>query len=299
MSAPSMPPDRSVELRQLELDAAERARVQQQEEEAARQAELQQLRSAARTSGRGTIEDYFQTQGLDTGQYASSIDSEINRIMSGIAPSDPNPGQYFDSAGAGLYDRLQGANRNKQMNQLDSIFAPNFATKRIPFTLDDPYLGSIEAEQRSSADEIIRNMLDRGVITPTGYQAAQGNLDSQAPGVKARLNEIGTNQLSSGQTDLRGVANEARQTASNLRLGQQFDPFEYSSQADSVFNNFIQNLGNNIRAAAPGNLFQTSGLAAIAGAGQGAQNTPFDPTALAGLKGEDDQQTATQGGSIF
>src|SRR5262249_50683662 len=159
--------------------------------------------------------------------------------------------------------------RTKAMNAVNQAFAPNYEMSRVPFTLDDPYLSGIEAEQFSDADKIIKNMLDRGVLTQSGYNAALTDLQGQEAGVKSRLSEIGTGLLNTEQGKLRDIANSARQTAGGLNLGQQFDPYSYSSQADQSFNDFIGSLGDQIRAQVPGKLFNTAGLAAIGGAGQG------------------------------
>jgi hypothetical protein len=289
MSVPAPPPDRSVELRQLELDASERQRLRQAEEDQRLRTELAGLRSDARTGAQGNAQQYFAQQGLVPGDYATDIDAEINRILSSVPRDDPNPGSYFSNVGPSAYSTAQTGQRNVAQRDLDRIFAPNFETARVPYTLDDPILAGIEAEQRGSADDIIRNMLTRGVITPTGYEAGRADLERQTPGVRAQLNEIGTGQLATGQQALRDIANRARSTASQINLGAPFDPYSFGSEADAAFTNFMNNLGMNIRAAAPGNLFRTSGLGAIAGAGQGAQNTAFDPKALAGIIAEQEQ----------
>lgn len=299
MSAPSPPPDRSVELRQLELQAEERARLRAEAAAEERRRELAALRGSAFEGGRGSAQNYFTLQGLDPNEYASTIENEITRILNSIAPDDPNPGAYFSNVGPQVYDLAETAERGRYGRELDRIFEPNFASQRIPFTLDDPILASIEAEQFQSADDIIKNMLNRGVITNTGYQTARGDLEKQRPGVQARLTEVGTGQLGTGQQRLREVANEGRSTASQLRLGTPFDPYSYSSQADQVFTDFLNNLGANIRAALPGNLFSTSGLATVAGQGQGAQNTVFDPKATAGIFEENEDEEDRLSGSPF
>jgi hypothetical protein len=48
------------------------------------------------------------------------------------------------------------------------------------------------------------------------------------------------------------------------------------------YNDFLSSLPTELASRAPGDLFDTSGLASIAGQAQGAQNLPFDPGALSG-----------------
>lgn len=283
MSQPSIPQSHDLEIAQMESAQHDRAQQEADKKAAERKTELAGLRSNAGTAARGNVNSYFTEQGLDPAQYAGGLDQYINNIMAGVPQDDPNPGSYFQNAGQGYYDQQQGAYRNRNARTLDSIFAPNFAETRIPSTLDDPNIASYENEQRGSADAIIKNMLARHVITQTGFNAANSDLDRQQAGVHSRLDTIGQGLLAGGQDKLRGIANKARSTAQQLNLGSPFDPYSYSSEADQAFNDFLGGLGGNLRAAAPGNLFQTSGLAAIAGAGSGAQNTAFDPDALAGV----------------
>jgi len=299
MSAPSMPPDNSAQVEQMRIAAQERAKAEERQVMEQKKQQLAELRGQSGTAARGAADTYFQGRGVNAADYASDIDALINSTMAGIGPDDPNPGSYFTNFGQTAYDRAQEGFRSKNMREVDKLFAPNFETSRIPFTLDDPYLSAIEAENRASADDIIRNMLDRKVITPTGYAAAQQDLDKQAPGVKTRLNEIGTTTLSEGQTGLKNVAGKARQTASTADLGSVFDAGTYGSEGDAFFNDFVTNLGNVIRGKAPKTLFNTAGLGALAGAAQGAQNLPFDPAAMAGQAKEDDEDEDQTAESVF
>lgn len=297
MSAPSPPPDNSLAVEQSRQQAQREAEERATAKEEAHKGELAGLRSSARTGATGSVNDYFSSRGVDPTKYGGSIASQLNNILGGISPSEENPGAAFSGAGQTIYDTLQTGERTKASDALNRMFSSNFDTQRVPFTLDDPYLASIEAEQYSDADSVIKNMLDRGVLTQAGYGTAQADLEKQRAGVKTRLNEIGTGLLSGEQQGLRDIANSARQAAGNLQLGQDFDPYSYSSQADQSFNDFISGLGDKIRGQIPGKLFNTAGLAAIGGAGQGAGNTAFNPTAASGniADKEEDKQT----GSIF
>lgn len=293
MSAPSPPPDNSLAVEQSRQQAQREAEERAAAKEAAKKAELSALRTSARGAATGNVNNYFSTRGIDPSRYGGSIEQQLNDILAGISPTDENPGSAFTGAGQTIYDTLQSGERTKASDAVNRMFAPNFEMTRVPFTLDDPYLAGFEAEQFSNADKVIKNMLDRGVLTSAGYNAAKSDLEGQRAGVRTRLNEIGTGLLSGQQQSLRDIANTARQTAGGLQLGQDFDPYSYSSQADQSFETFLGSLGDQIRAQAPGDLFSTAGLAAVGGAGQGAGNTAYNPQASAGILGaEDDTDTA-------
>jgi len=289
MSAPSMPPDNSMQIEAMRQQQAQEARAAEERKEKARKEELLGLRSSATTSGRSSAEDYFRQQGLDPGQYAGDIGSKVNKTIAGVSADDPNPGAAFADIGQSLFGELEGGARSKAGRELDSLFAPDFEMKRLGWTVDDPYLAGVEAEQRSTADETIRRMLDRGVITDTGYAAAMADLERQGAGVKSRLNEIGTGLLGTGQQSLRDVANRGRTAASQLKLGSTFDPNSFGSEADRLTSEFLANLGTGIRSRITGNLFQTGGLGSVAGAAQGGQNTTFNPAVTAGVPTEEDE----------
>jgi|SRR4051812_3552342 hypothetical protein len=302
MSAPSPPPDNSLAVEQSRQQAAKEAQAAADAKELAHKQELSGLRTSARGGATGSVDDYFSSRGIDPTKYGGQIESQLNNIMSGISPTDENPGSAFTGAGQSIYDTLQTGERTKANDALNRTFSPNYEMTRVPFTLDDPYLAGVEGEQYSNADKIIKNMLDRGVLTDSGYGSAQKDLENQRSGVKSRLNEIGTGLLSGEQQKLRDIAGTARQTAGSLQLGQDFDPSSYSSQADQSFNDFLNSLGDNIRAQVPGQLFNTAGLAAIGGAGQGAGNTAYNPQAASGIvdtKDDTDTSAGKNPNSIF
>jgi hypothetical protein len=291
MSSPSPPPDNSLAVEQQREQAQRDAQAAQDAKDQKHAADLATLRGQVRGGATGTVQDYFASQGVDPSQYQGSIDTQLNNILSGISPTDENPGAAFTGAGQSIWDRLTTAAEAKAGNQVNQVFAPNYEMSRVPTTLDDPYLAGVEGEQYSNADSIIKNMLDRGVLTTSGYASAQKDLENQRAGVKSRLNEIGTGLLTGEQQKLRDLSNTAHQAAGNLQLGQTFDPYSYSKQADQSFNDFINSLGDSIRAQVPGQLFNTAGLAAIGGAGQGAGNTAYNPTAAAGITSDSTDNT--------
>ena len=287
MSGSSPPPDNSLAVEQQREQSAKEAQAAQDAKDAQHKVELSQLRGTARTGASGAVNDFFNSQGVDPQKYAGSIESQLNNILSGISPTDENPGASFTGAPQSVYDNLQTAGRTKATQGVNQFLPTGYEMTRVPTTLDDPYLAGVEGEQFSDADKIIKNMLDRGVLTSSGYGSAEKDLENQRAGVRSRLNEIGTGLLTKEQQSLRDIGNSARTTAGSLQLGADFDPNTYSTQADQSFNDFINSLGDSIRAQVPGQLFNTAGLAAIGGAGQGAGNTAYNPTAASGITTDD------------
>lgn len=283
MSSPSMPPDNSMQVQQMQNDRADAAQKAQDAKDLQTKNDLAGLRTTAQSQGTQSAQDWFQQQGLDPAAHQQDISSTINSILGGIPQNDPNPGGYFKDVGATVGQNVQKSQQAAAGRSLDQLFAPDFQTQRLPFTLDDPYLKGVDAEQRSTADQTVKNMLDRGTITPTGYAAAETDLGNQDAGVMSRLNEIGTGLISSGQQSLLDEANKGRTAASTLNIDQPFNASTFGNEVDRLTNEFIGNLGQNIRSRVTGNLFNTAGLGALAGAAQGAQNTAFDPNAAAAI----------------
>ena len=293
MSGGSPPADNSAQVEAMRQQAAREKEERDAAKAEQHKQELSGLRTSARTGAGGNVRNYFSSQGVDPEKYGGSIDQQLNNILAGISPTEENPGAAFSNAGQTIWDTLQTGERTKQGNVLNTLFAPEWEMRRVQSTIDDPYLAGVEGEQYSNADKIIKNMLDRGVLTSGGYDSAVKDLENQRAGVRSRLNEIGTGLISKEQQDLRDISNRARQSAGSLQLGQAFDPYAYQTEADTDFNEFIGTLGDQIRAAVPGQLFNTAGLAAIGGAGQGLGNTAFNPAAAGGIK-EDTKDTGDE-----
>lgn len=302
----SGPKDNSLQIEQMRIAQQQRAAAQAKADaEAERQrveAELAQRRTSSSTAAQQAARDYFSQRGLDPNQYGSQIDSYINNILSGVSKTDPNPESYFTDAGQGAYGSLTSAQQQKALGEVNQLFSPDYSYGAIASTADDPYLAEIEAKQRGEADRYIQNLLSRGVITGTGAQEANRNLDTQAAAAREKLRTIGDNTLASGRSSLEDIANQARLTASGLNLGQSFDPTTYWSRAQDTIGSFLGNLGDTIKSQVTSPLFQIGDLPWVAGAASGAQNTKFDPKALAGIYQTDEEKkktSGTSGASIF
>src|SRR6478609_11912892 len=132
MSGSSPPPDNSLAVEQQRIAAEDRRRAEEKAAAEQKKQELAGMRTSARAGAGGNVEEYFRGRGLDPTKYSSSIEQQLNNILSGISPSDENPGQAFTGAGASIYDTLQSGERVKAQDTLNQVFAPNWETKRVP-----------------------------------------------------------------------------------------------------------------------------------------------------------------------
>jgi len=174
------------------------------------------------------------------------------------------------------------ATRQSAMQQLNSLFAPEFQNTALPNSLTDPLEQQVYGEQRGKADDYIKNLLKRGVITDTGYASAAKNLDEQGARVRTSLDDISNTLLSAERDKLAGIADRGRGVASALNVGDTFDINPYAGAYNTEIGSFQSSLPDRFKGSITGDLFDTKTLAALAGGAQGAGNQPFDPNALAG-----------------
>jgi hypothetical protein len=237
----------------------------------------QGLIDTAAAGGLASFNDAFTKLGLDPANYKGDIESRMASILAGIPATakDNFESFYADQPGKLITDLTTGY-KKKATDAWDAGFPQTY----VPATADDAFIDTILGEHRTSADEIIKNMLARGTITETGSKAAYGDLDKQSEGGKLRLNEIGMNLINAGEVDLDAKAAAKKAAYGNLTLGAPVDVAKDLSDMNTLAQDFIGTLGTGIRTnLGDTKLFDTSGLGAIAGAAQGGQNTPFDPKA--------------------
>lgn len=282
------PKDNSDKVAQIEAQAAEKARAEAAQREVQQRQEFDSRLGSSYNTGVESARQFFASRGLNPDDYMGAISGRANAVRSGIPALDANPGSYFSDLGQSVYDAEQAALRNKSLRGVNSIFSDDYSQKRVTNDLDDATINAILGEQQGTAENYVNNLLARGVITGSGSAAALKNIAGQKATANARLDEIGGGLLEGGRTKLNEIINGGRTRASNLELGDVFDPYSYQGQVDTSFTDFLNSLGNNLRAKAPTDLFSTSGLAGVAGAAQGAGNTVYDPQALAGIFDEED-----------
>lgn len=288
MGGGKAPEDKSDRVAEINAQAAREAREAAAREEARKQAQFDASLNAAFGSGISSAEDFFLQRGLDPADYMSTIQTKANQVRSSIPNLAGDPGSYFSNLGQIIFDQLTGAEQAKNQKAINTIAPQGFATNRIQDTADDEIIAAILEERRGEADNYLQNLLNRGVITNSGMAAAQRNLENQGLTAKATLSDLGMGILETGRAGAENKANDYRSRAAQSELGSGFDPYGLGNELNDYFASFFNGLGDKVRVAAPTNLFDTSGLASLAGAAQGAGNTKFDPRAVAGIIDEDD-----------
>ena len=185
------------------------------------------------------------------------------------------------------------ATRQAALQTIGSTWAPGFETSYLPGNITDPYESDVYASQRGSAEEKLNNLLKRRVITDTGYQAGIGELDKQAPRVRTQLQDLADTLLGAERDKISGIIGGAKNAASNLGVGQGFDITPFQTQINDELGAFNTNLSDRFKGSIPGDLFDTSGLGAIAGgAGGGAgSGVGYNPDLLAGIGTDKTEET--------
>lgn len=300
MCGGGVPEDNSVELARIDAQQARKEQARLAAEEKKNTQLFNRNLGGAFDSSLNQAKRYFNQQGLDPSAYLGDIRGAAQGVRGAVPFLDSNPGSYFSGLGEDVFNDLTLGNQNKQTNTLQSLLPQNFASTRITNDVDDATIEAILGEQRNTADDYLQNLLARGVITNSGLSGAQKNLDRQTGTARSSLDEIGRGLIEGGRGDIDTIITNALRDASQVKLGQQFDPYSYKQNANDSLESFFSGLGGKFRAKAPTDLFDTSGLAGVAGAAQGAQNTKFDTNALAGIFGsqgdeEDDTQKKASG----
>jgi hypothetical protein len=225
--------------------------------------------------------------------------TQKSKSLSQLAPI----GNTFGDLGQSVYQNAESAERlraNKALTTGDNApFPTGYDFARLPNTYDDPTLDVINNEQLNEAQSFIDAMKARGVITDSGVTAAQQALGRQTPGAMARLTEQGNLALEGGRQQLRDVGGRAASAADALPVGSTFNTKVWTDQLENTFNDFITGLNSNIRGKiGNASLYDTSGLASVAGAAQGAGPGVQPSTAGLPFSTEDeDKKLANRTGS--
>lgn len=282
--------------RKAAKDKQDEKKAKEEEEERIKKEDKQKKREFNQSVGKsyklaqGDVEDYFGNRGItDLSQYAPQIERALQEAKSSIPDLAGNVNSYFSGVPESVYNSIQDAMRTRAQTDLSKLYQPGFSSDLIGDTADDDVIANILSTQRAQADKYAKNLLDRGVVTNSGYGAIMDDLLAQEGKARGTLNDLGSGILSGERSKLEDIFNQGMFNAGNLNLGQTFNAGDYGKKIDDEFSSFLSSLGDKFNAQVPSNLFQTSGLAARGGAAQGAQNTAFDPKALAGIFDEDDQ----------
>ena len=184
MSGGGAPPDNSLAVEQQREQAQKEAQAAADAKAEAHKGGLANLRAQARGGATGSVDDYFSSQGVDPTQYAGSIESQLNNILSGISPSDENPGASFTGAGQSIWDKLTTGATDQGYEQVGQILRTKLRNVR-----EYPRHWMIRTSRESKGSNTQMQMPSSrtcliGVCLPlSGYGSAEKDLENQRAGV--------------------------------------------------------------------------------------------------------------------
>ena len=275
--------DNSDKVAQIQADAAEKARIAEEAKQKQKEAQFNTSLNNAYLTAIDDAKRYFSDQGLNPEDYLSDITSSVNAKKALVPFLDSAPGSYFTGAGQQAYNDKQTGMQNKFLRELDSFAGNGFDKGLISDTADDPALANILENAFSDASTKLNLQHDRGVLTDAGLAEAMKEINRQRAGAKTSLDTVGQAILESGRGKLRSDAADARTAAAAARLGSTFNPFDTQKTLSDDTSNFFASLADQLRGAAPTDLFDVSKAFSRGGVAQGAGNFGYDPEASSGL----------------
>jgi hypothetical protein len=258
-------------------DAATAAANQAAAMQAAQQAEstFQTNKTQAYNDAMTQAMNAFRGQGVDPANYMGQyITPTLQQQFNQIPDQSPNIGSYFPaSLGQSIVNQATADKRQQAMNTLGQTFTPGYSTSMIPDSTQDQYVEQILGNQFNPLQAQLTNAQKRGTLTDTGFTAATDLMNQKESAARSQLQSLGANILSTDRGQLDTIAGNARTDASNMALGQSFDPSQYFSQASSTAARDIGGFGGALQNAVGGTQFaDIQDLLNAGGAVQGATN---------------------------
>lgn len=275
--------DNSDKVAKIQADAAEKARLAEEEKRKQDEARFNTSLNGAYTSAIEDARNYFAAQGLNPDDYMADITSAVN-AKKGVVPFlDSAPGTYFTGTGQQAYTNKETGMRNGFLNNIDRYAGQGFEKSLISDTSDDSALASILNDAYGEGQQKLDIQKQRGVLTDAGFAEAMKELTRQKSGASTNLDTIGQSVLETGRGKLRNTAADARTAANAARLGGTFDPFAAQKTLSDETTGFFATLADKLRGSAPTDLFDVSKAFTKGGVAQGPGNYGYDPDASSGM----------------
>jgi len=225
---------------------------------------------------------YRQVKANNPGYYETIKASDPEWIAAQGAALSAAPGVVAASAPA---PSAAPSGPEVALQRLNDTLGSGFENRLLPDTLDSPFVNAAYTTQRGKADDFIANMLKRGTLTESGRAGAIGALDTQAGGIRSKLNDLGSALLTADRGRLTNLANAKRAEAQQTPTGADYDPSGALNAINAAGVDYAGSFGNRFNASLPtGDLFDTSGIGAASGGVTSPQNVAFDPYAQEGGK---------------
>jgi hypothetical protein len=295
----SSPSDLNAEISQNQATAQQQAALAaQQATDTATQNEntFQTNRQGAYNTALQNVMQTFQGQGVNPNNYMGYITPALQQAQQSIPDLTANPSTYFPtSLGQTILNQATGDQRTQATNALNQTFSPTYAQSMLPSSIMTQPISDMLSAKFDPLSSQLTNAMNRGTLTQTGYNAALDKMNQDKAAAQSQLQTLGQNILTGDQTSLGNIASGARTDASNLNLGQTFDPSSYASQGSTMaaqdiggFGGALQNAAGNVQFADIQDLLNAGG--AVQGAnnptaanpmmlGTGAIGGPGSPTA--------------------
>jgi len=203
-------------------------------------------------------------------RYVAALANAVSAENAAIPNLADTPGSYFGTTTAetALADALSKARQQATTSLQSGPFQAGYQSSYIPDISDDSILEALLGQQRTTAEQAIKNARSRGLLNEQGETAAIAELNSQVPGARSTLNTIGEGALGSARSSLGSLATDAFSRAGTLGYGQNLDLGSIGQGIQSKSSELLGNLEGDIRSRLgetqlfqPTSLIQTGGVA--------------------------------------
>lgn len=193
---------------------------------------------------------------------------------SALGRFDTNVNAYFtDDLLANAIANAESERRQQYTTTARNAFAPGRENNIFTYTMDDPYIESVLADQRTDAQSMLDRARARGNLDQSGYDAGLARLEALTKSGRAEADRIGNSIIDTNRQALRNIGNTAISDAGSYTLGGNWSMDPYNTDWLDTRRRLTGSLEGDVRSALEGQeFFDLTDLLTQAGIKQGAQN---------------------------